>query len=166
MKLQLEIDGQTIEAEFTLAEDAAQLSFDGQTHQARVSQPEPGMYAILLGNRVYNCLVDTLPTSATEIVVGSRRVAVAVRDRKQLRGNTGGAGGPGGRAVLTAPMPGKIVRVLCAAGDEVAANQGLLVVEAMKMQNEVQSPKAGKVAELKVVEGQTVNAGEMLVVIE
>ena len=50
--------------------------------------------------------------------------------------------------------------------DEVAARQGVLVVEAMKMQNEVQSPKAGKVAEIKVAEGQTVNAGEVLAVIE
>jgi biotin carboxyl carrier protein len=63
-------------------------------------------------------------------------------------------------------MPGKVVRVLLNAGDEVAARQGVLVVEAMKMQNEVQSPKAGKIAEIKVSEGQTVNAGEVLVVIE
>ena len=63
-------------------------------------------------------------------------------------------------------MPGKVVRVMCASGDEVIEGQGLLVVEAMKMQNEVQAPKAGKVADLKVTEGQTVNAGEVLVVIE
>jgi biotin carboxyl carrier protein len=63
-------------------------------------------------------------------------------------------------------MPGKVVRLLCAVGDEVAANQGVLVVEAMKMQNEVQSPKAGRVIEIRVREGQTVNAGEVLAVVE
>ena len=63
-------------------------------------------------------------------------------------------------------MPGKVVRVLLNAGDEVAARQGVLVVEAMKMQNEVQSPKAGKISEIKVSEGQTVNAGDVLAVIE
>jgi biotin carboxyl carrier protein len=63
-------------------------------------------------------------------------------------------------------MPGKVVRVLVSAGDEVAANQGVLIVEAMKMQNEVLSPKAGKVADIRVTEGQTVNAGETLAVIE
>ena len=65
-----------------------------------------------------------------------------------------------------APMPGKVVRLLCAAGDQVTAGQGVAVVEAMKMQNEVQSPKAGQVLELRVREGQTVNAGEVLAVIE
>ena len=63
-------------------------------------------------------------------------------------------------------MPGKIVRVLVSVGDEVAANQGVLIVEAMKMQNEVLSPKAGKVSEIRVAEGQTVNASETLAVIE
>jgi biotin carboxyl carrier protein len=63
-------------------------------------------------------------------------------------------------------MPGNILRVLCAVRNEVAANQSVLVVEAMKMKNEVQSPKASKVVEIKVAEGQTVNAGETLAVIE
>jgi biotin carboxyl carrier protein len=62
-------------------------------------------------------------------------------------------------------MPGKIVRVLVQAGDAVAAKQGLFVVEAMKMQNEIRSPKSGKVERVLVIEGQTVNAGEVLTVI-
>jgi biotin carboxyl carrier protein len=56
--------------------------------------------------------------------------------------------------------------VMCSQGDEVGAGQGLLVVEAMKMQNEVQSPRAGRVAEIRAREGQTVNAGEVLAVVE
>ncbi|HSB13592.1 MAG TPA: acetyl-CoA carboxylase biotin carboxyl carrier protein subunit, partial [Bryobacteraceae bacterium] len=65
-----------------------------------------------------------------------------------------------------APMPGKVVRVLAAEGDLVEAGQGLLVVEAMKMQNEVKAPKAGRVAALAAREGGTVAAGDVLAVIE
>ncbi|MBV8136847.1 MAG: biotin/lipoyl-binding protein [Deltaproteobacteria bacterium] len=63
-------------------------------------------------------------------------------------------------------MPGRVVNVLVAAGDEVAVNQGVIIVEAMKMENELKSPKAGKVVEVKVAAGQTVEKGELLLVIE
>ena len=75
-------------------------------------------------------------------------------------------GGPEGEQRVVAPMPGKIVRVLVAAGDEVKARQGLVVVEAMKMESEITSPKAGKVKEVAVKEGQSVEAGRVLVVVE
>jgi biotin carboxyl carrier protein len=166
LKLQLEIDGRSIDAEFTAANGAARFVHDGQIHEAQVSQPEPGLFTVLLDNRVYACALDRLPGGATEAVVNGKRIPVAARDKKHMRGNQGFAAGGGGRATLVAPMPGKVVRVMCQVGDEVAASQGLLVVEAMKMQNEVQSPKAGKVAEVNVAEGQTVNAGETLAVIE
>ncbi|HZV60180.1 MAG TPA: biotin/lipoyl-containing protein, partial [Candidatus Eremiobacteraceae bacterium] len=67
-----------------------------------------------------------------------------------------------GRQQITAPMPGKIVRVLVKEGEQVEVGQGLLVVEAMKMQNEIRSPKNGKVERVHVKEGQTVNSGEIL----
>jgi biotin carboxyl carrier protein len=99
------------------------------------------------------------------VVVNGKRIPVAARDKKHLRGQAGAAAASG-QVKLLAPMPGKVVCVLLSAGDEVAARQGVLVVEAMKMQNEVQSPKAGKIAEIKISEGQTVNAGDVLAVIE
>lgn len=166
MKLQLEINGQSTEAEFVAVNGSAQLKLGEQTHFAEVSQPEPGFYVVQLNNRVYRCALDKLPTGETEIVVNGKRIPVSVRDKKHLRGNTGAGVAAGGKATLVSPMPGKIVCVLVSAGDEVAANQGVLIVEAMKMQNEVQSPKAGKVVEIRVAEGQTVNAGETLAVIE
>ncbi len=166
MKLELEIDGQVIEAEFASANGAARLTYDGATHEAQVSEPEPGIYTVIINDRVYACALERLPNGSTEIAVAGRRIPVAVRDKKHLRGNAGADASGGGRVTLSAPMPGKIVRVLINAGDEVAAHQGVLVVEAMKMQNEVQSPKAGKVAEIRVSEGQTVNAGEVLAVID
>jgi biotin carboxyl carrier protein len=67
---------------------------------------------------------------------------------------------------VTAPMPGRVVRVLVAAGDEVAAGQGLVVVEAMKMENELRAPKTGKVKDVNFSAGTPVDAGKVLVVIE
>lgn len=165
MKLAIEIAGQSHEIEFTQHNGTAQLIQGTSHHSAQVSQPEPGLFTIVLNQRVYRCLLDTLPDGRTEAVVNGRRFPVSVHDKKHLRSNAGGAA-VGGKATLTAPMPGKVVRVLCAVGDEVAAEQGLLVVEAMKMQNEVLAPKAGKVTEVRVSEGQTVNAGEVLAVVE
>jgi len=166
LKLLFEIDGQTIEAEFNFANGRAQLVHEGQTYEAQVSEPEPGLFVVILNGRVYRGGLDRLPTGETEVTVNGRRTQVAVRDRKRLRTGSGTGGRSGGPAKLTAPMPGKIVRLLCAPGDEVTSGQGILVVEAMKMQNEVQSPKAGKVAEVCVREGQTVNAGEVLAIVE
>lgn len=170
MKLELEIDGQLIEAEFSFANGTALLTHDAQTYQAAITQPEPGLFVVILNDRVYRCTLDKLPGGQTEVTVNNnlqqRRLPVVVRDKKHLRGSASAGAGASGRVTLTAPMPGKVVRVLVSAGDEVAAQQGILVVEAMKMQNEVQSPRAGKVVELRATEGQTVNAGEVLAVIE
>jgi biotin carboxyl carrier protein len=71
-----------------------------------------------------------------------------------------------GRQQLTAPMPGKIVRVLLSVDEAVASGQGVVVVEAMKMQNEIKSPKSGRVVEIRVNEGDTVDAGQVLAVVE
>jgi biotin carboxyl carrier protein len=166
MKLELEIDGQLIETEFTATNGLVRLTSSGATHEAQVSEPEPGLFTIIINNRVYRCALEKPPNGSIEIIVNGKRIPVAVRDKKRLRGHAGAGAGAGGRVTLSSPMPGKVVRVLLNVGDEVAAHQGVLVVEAMKMQNEVQSPRAGKVAEIKVAEGQTVNAGEVLAVIE
>lgn len=166
MKLELEIDGQVFDAEFTAANGSAQLKLSDQTHGAEISQPEPGFFVVQINNRVYRCALEKMPNGETEIIVNGLHVPVSVRDKKSLRGGASGLAGASGKITLTSPMPGKVVRVLLQPGEEVAANQGVLIVEAMKMQNEVQSPKAGKVVEIRVAEGQTVNSGETLAVIE
>lgn len=166
MKLELEIDGTVVAAEFSPGNGSAKLKIGEEIHEALISQPEPGFFVMQINNRVYRCALEKSPIGETEIIVNGKRVPVTVRDNKRLRGSASGGAGTTGKVSLISPMPGKIVRVLFNAGDEVAANQGVLVVEAMKMQNEVLSPKAGKVAELRVTEGQTVNAGETLAIIE
>jgi len=89
----------------------------------------------------------------------------AVRDLRQWRRRGGAALEAQGRQQIIAPMPGKIIRLLVKAGEPVETGQGLLVVEAMKMQNEIRSPKSGTVERLSVAEGQTVNAGEVVAVV-
>jgi biotin carboxyl carrier protein len=166
MRLLFDIDGASIDAEFSAAPSGAELTIDGRRYSAEVSEPEPGLYVILIGGRVFRCTIDRTPDGSTEVIVNGRRRTIEVRDPKRTGARSGSAAGAGGRAVLTAPMPGKIVRVLRAVGDEIEAEAGLLVVEAMKMQNEVRSPKAGRVAEIRVEEGQTVNAGDVLAIVE
>ncbi len=92
-------------------------------------------------------------------------VAEVDRRRNVRHGAADGADRPGEQRVL-APMPGRIVRVLVKPGDEVAVRQGLIVVEAMKMENELGSPKAGRVKEVSVTEGTSVEAGRLLVIVE
>jgi biotin carboxyl carrier protein len=101
----------------------------------------------------------------SEVVVNGRAFAVEVFDPREMRARKS-AGAGEGRQNIAAMMPGKVVRVLVAQGDEVEAGQGLIVVEAMKMQNEMKSPKAGRVIEVKTKPDATVAAGEILMVIE
>src|SRR5262245_42319130 len=140
MKLELEIDGRHMEVEFTFSNGSAQLTIGDASQQAQVSEPEPGSFLIILNNHVYRCALEKLPNGGVEVIVNGKRIPVAARDKKHLRGGAGAGTGATGSVILTSPMPGKIVRVLLNAGDEVNASQGVLIVEAMKMQNEVQSP--------------------------
>jgi biotin carboxyl carrier protein len=112
--------------------------------------------------------VDVAPgASAGEwlVTLDGRIATVALNGRR--RGHAADAGAHGhGDAPVIAPMPGRVVRVLAAAGDEVAARQGIVVVEAMKMENELRAPKAGRVREVTVTPGTSVEAGRILAVIE
>jgi biotin carboxyl carrier protein len=103
-----------------------------------------------------------------DVHLAGRSIAVQVRQagsfgRQKKEG--GGASGSGPQRVV-APMPGKIVRILVKAGDSVKAKQGLVVVEAMKMENELRASRAGRVKFIKVAEGQSVEAGTLLVTVE
>ena len=123
-------------------------------------QVEPGVWSALIdGQSVEVCL------DGKWAWVGARVFAVAVDDPRELSAEAGGSG-PTGRRELRAPMPGKVIRVLVAEGDEVAAGQGIIVIEAMKMQNEMLSPKAGRVVTVNVQSGDAVATGQVLAAIE
>lgn len=166
MKLQLHLNNKTLAADYKASSQTSTLTTDSAQYEAQLVELQPSVFTVVLQGKVYACTLEKLPNGANEVHVNGQRISVAIQDPKRLSQNAGAAGQAGGRATLTSPMPGKVVRVLCAVGDEVNEGQGILVVEAMKMQNEVQAPKAGKVTDLKVTEGQTVNAGDVLAVVE
>ncbi|MEZ5290719.1 MAG: biotin/lipoyl-containing protein [Vicinamibacterales bacterium] len=118
------------------------------------------------GRSVAAVVVPGRETGELDVAIDGQHVAVRVvsTERARRRG-TDAAGGSGPQRVV-APMPGKVVRVLVAPGDEVRPRQGLVVVEAMKMENELRAARAGTVASVAVVEGQSVDAGALLAVVE
>jgi biotin carboxyl carrier protein len=131
---------------------------------ANVESPEPCVYSVLLDGRVYDARVEET-AGGLIVVIDGYRFEIEVRDPRRWSRKDATRAGDGVQTVL-APMPGKVVRVLVAPGDRVAASQGLLVVEAMKMQNEMKAPRAGRVLSVMVKEGATVTAGEVLATLE
>ena len=140
-------------------------SLGSETGIVSAIEVEPGTYSIVIHGHSYEVRTGPLPEGQTWVDVAGRRHQLELRDPRNGRPGSGAAS-RGGPATLKAPMPGKVVRILVAEGDIVEAGQGLAVVEAMKMQNEMKAPRAGVVKSIKAREGATVTAGEALMVIE
>jgi biotin carboxyl carrier protein len=139
------------------------ISINGEQVEPRdadIVETEPNVYSILVDGAVYEARV-----SGSEISIGGVRFRFEVEDPRQWKRSTRG-GGSQGRASIIAAMPGKIVRVLVSAGDEVTTGQGVLVIEAMKMQNELKAPRSGRVTAIEVKPNDSVNAGALLATIE
>jgi biotin carboxyl carrier protein len=143
---------------------ALSFALDGQTGEADVREVLPGVYSILLGSRCFEVKIEESAQGYIASVAG-HSYDVILRDPRKLSHGPSGLAETGPRR-LAAPMPGRVVRVLAEEGAEVVAGQGLVVVEAMKMQNEIKSPKAGLVKSVHVKEGASVGAGELLVVVD
>ena len=127
--------------------------------EADVVEVEPDVYSVLVDGVSFEARV-----TGNEVTIGSAGLLVKNDDPRRWKRSAGSAESTG-HASLIAAMPGKIVRVLVAVGDEVAAGQGILVIEAMKMQNELKAPRAGHVAAIGVRENDSVNAGALLATI-
>jgi biotin carboxyl carrier protein len=165
MKLDLSIDGQAERIEIlSPTPDCRFRLADGPVREAHVELAEPGVYSVLMGGHSYDARVEEHPDCLV-VVIDGYRFETEVRDPRRWSPKTSRRGADGVQAI-TAPMPGKVVRVLVAAGDAVEAGQGLLVVEAMKMQNEMKAPRAGTVLSVAAKEGATVTAGEVLATLE
>ncbi|HEY4049387.1 MAG TPA: biotin/lipoyl-containing protein [Acidobacteriaceae bacterium] len=137
---------------------------DGKRLAGSVRLLEPGILSLLVGAESYRCVLDAGEEPA--IYIDGRRYSFQVEDPRSLKARLIHAAGGSGPRPVKAPMPGRVVRILAEEGAEVEARQGILVIEAMKMQNELKAPRAGRVAKLRAVVGATVNAGEVLAVIE
>ena len=140
------------------------ITFDGQTLLADREEIAPGVYSILIDGRSYEARVsrqagDTESDSSPYLVtVGLRHYLVEVRDPRRWRRDGAGVREKGPQEIV-APMPGKIVKVLVSENQEIVRGQGLLVIEAMKMQNEIRAPRAGRVERIYAQGGTGVEAG-------
>jgi biotin carboxyl carrier protein len=164
MKLEIALNGKTHLVELARVGDRLRCTIDGVQQEADAVKIAPGVYSILIEGDSFETRVEP-DGRGLRLIVGNNEWHAEVRDPREWRRNRSGAAEAEGRQQVLAPMPGKIVRVLVGAGEAVEAKQGLMVVEAMKMQNEIRSPKSGIVERLMVTEGQTVNAGEVLAII-
>jgi len=159
----LELDGKRLKVELPADASSGLLrcSVEGRPVDVDARLMEPGVISLVVEGRQYRCLLD-----GDGIIIDGRRFEFAVEDPRSLRGRRGAGEGAAGPRAVKAPMPGRVVRVLVSVGDEVVEQQGVVVIEAMKMQNELKSPKTGRVARVAVVVDGTVGAGEVLVVVE
>jgi biotin carboxyl carrier protein len=160
------VDGKTHRLELTKGERTWLCKIDGQEMEVDAALTARDVLSLLIGGDAFEIKRERSLRGDLHLVLGSARYEIDVQDPRSLRTRRAAAGGEAGPQRITAPMPGKIVRISVAEKEEVKAGQGVLVMEAMKMQNEMKSPKDGKVQKVLVAEGATVNAGDVLAVIE
>ncbi|HEV3456206.1 MAG TPA: biotin/lipoyl-containing protein [Thermoanaerobaculia bacterium] len=163
MTIWLEIDGKKrrVELPGTSASGELECVVDGRTLMVEARTLQPGLISLLVDGRQYRCVLD-----GDGVWIGGHRYGFEVDDPRSLQGRRGAGAGAAGPRPVKAPMPGRVVRVLVNPGDDVVEQQGIVVIEAMKMQNELKSPKAGKVARVAVAVGDAVGSGDVLAVVE
>jgi len=162
VKYEVLLAGRIRVVEFTEQNGAWKISLDGNALDANAVEVAPNIFSVLLNGDSHQIRIAPRPDGTLTLHTGLAEYHAEVTDPRSWRGRRHGAVEAEGRQQITAPMPGKVVRLLVKQGDLVEAGQGLLVVEAMKMQNEIRSPKSGKIEKLFAKEGQPVNAGEVL----
>jgi biotin carboxyl carrier protein len=165
MTVWIEIDGRPRRVEVP---DAAAAScgetacvVDGVAVAVDAVMVREGVLSLILAGRQWECVLD-----GDTVVIAGRRFPFVVHDPRSLARRGRVSGGEAGPRAVRAPMPGRVVRVLVAQGDEVVEQQGVVVLEAMKMQNEMRSPKAGRIRRVAVAVGDTVAAGDLLALVD
>ena len=166
MKYEVLIDGHAYQVSVDRTTMGYSCTVDGEPFELDVAPVARDVLSILHDGRSYEARREGSPTGESHVLVGGRRFRAELRDPRSLRSRRASLGAVAGPVGIHAPMPGKVIRLLAAAGDEVESGQGLLVVEAMKMQNEIRSTKKGKVVRMAVQEASAVNAGDLLAIIE
>src|SRR6516164_11580131 len=160
------VDGKTHRLELTKGETSWRCQVDGHSLEVDAALTARDVLSVLIGGDAFEIKRERSLSGDVHLVIGSARYAIDVQDPRSLRTRRAAGGGEAGPQKITAPMPGKIVRITVAETDEVKAGQGVIVMEAMKMQNEMKSPKDGRVQKILTSEGSTVNAGDTLAIIE
>lgn len=165
MKLEVHISGQNRTVELERDAGGWRATIDGQSAAADVAEIAPHTLSVLLAGQSHEICVTPSADGKLKLQTGAQEFSAEVLDPRTWSGRRHGGVEAEGRQQIIAPMPGKVVRFLVKAGDAVEAGQGLLVVEAMKMQNEIRSTKSGTVERVLAAEGQAVNAGEVLCIV-
>ena len=166
MKYEVLLDGKTRVVELAREDGGWKITLDGNLLDASAVEVAPNTFSVLLNGRSHQVRVAPRSDGSLTLHTDVGEYRAEVTDPRSWRGRRHGALEAEGRQQIAAPMPGKVVRLLVQQGDTVEAGQGLMVVEAMKMQNEIRSPKSGKIVKLCAAEGQAVNAGEVLLWVE
>jgi biotin carboxyl carrier protein len=162
MKVDIKIAGKDHAVELTRNADGWHATLESGIANASAIEISSGVYSVLIDGISHEVRVAPAADGSLTLHTGQYEFAAEINDPRAWRGRRHGHVEAEGRQQIVAPMPGKVIRLLVKPGEGVKAGQGLLVVEAMKMQNEVRSPKTGKVERLLAKEGQPVNAGEIL----
>jgi biotin carboxyl carrier protein len=165
MTYRVEVNGRAREIRLELRDGSYHWRLDQQEERAASVLPvEPGVYSVLADGRSWQVHI-VAHQDGYAVAVNGHPMMVRVQDPRSLQRDGRGAAADGAERLI-APMPGRVIRLLAAAGDELQPGQGIVVVEAMKMQNEIKTARAGRLVQLLVAEGATVGAGEVLGVIE
>ena len=160
------VDGKTHRLELTKGETTWHCKVDGHSIEVDAALTARDVMSVLVGGDAFEIKRERSLQGELHLVIGSARYAIDVQDPRSLRTRRAAGETEAGPQKITAPMPGKIVRISVAVGDQVKAGQGVIVMEAMKMQNEMKATRAGHVLSVTVKEGATVAAGETLATIE
>jgi biotin carboxyl carrier protein len=158
------VEGKTIRVEVRGKEGRYTVSLDGRLLEIDLHEAGRDFLSLLVDGKSYEVGLEKRPHGYS-VVLENDVLAVDLADaaRGAVATVRKAAAGP---IRIAAPMPGKLVRVLVTPGQEVAGGQGLVVVEAMKMENELRAPRSGRVKEVPVREGQAVETGALLVLVE
>lgn len=168
MKLQAKIDEQKYEVDFKQTGETVVAEIDGRVYELEAHLVEPNVYLFKHANKIHQIFVAPNENRDAPFVVntGKNDFEIILTDPKRMRHAAGADAAAGGASEIKTAMPGKVVRILVDPGAPIQKGDGVLIVEAMKMQNEMKAPKDGTVREIRVAEGATVNAGDVLAVID
>jgi len=166
MKLKAEIGGEQRDVEIVRDGDVLTAVVDGRRYSLEVSEPEPNVWLLKNDGAITELSVFESAKGISTVRSGANTFDVRVIDPKRLRGSETGAGAGEGSSEVKTAMPGKVVRILVAVGDTVIHGDGVIVVEAMKMQNELKAPRDGTIKEIRFSEGENVNAGDVLIMLD
>jgi biotin carboxyl carrier protein len=165
MVYEVTVDGKPHRLELEKARGVWKCRLDGQEINVDAVMTRRDVLSLLVDGHSYEIKREQTATDL-HMWVGNARFGVELHDPRSLHSRKDGAGDEKGPKKLLAPMPGRIVRVLVTEKSEVEAGQGVVVVEAMKMQNEIKSPKKGIVQKILTAPGANVNAGDVLAIVE